>query len=106
MNPLGNGRAFPSLHHMDRTTQRLLQVQDQAAQVQNGPTRLHLYQEVHIALGPRLSPRYRTEHPEIANRMPSTSDNRQRVSTVGVTAPPSILAMADWVVPTLAARSA
>jgi hypothetical protein len=58
----GSLRRAPHLEHIDLTAQRFLQIEDEGAEVEDGPARRELNEEVDVAIGPRVPSGHGTDH--------------------------------------------
>ena len=66
-NPLSNALSQTSFrHHIDTTSQELLQVKDQRRMIEQASARLQVDEEVDVALRPCLAAGDRTKHADVA----------------------------------------
>ena len=65
-DPLGRGRRPPDLEDIDIPPERFPQIRDQLAQVEHRPTRLHVGQEVDVAISASLTAPDGSEHADDA----------------------------------------
>ncbi len=61
----GSLRWAPHLEHIDLTAQRFLQIEDETAEVEDGPARRELDEEVDIAIGPRVPSGHGTDQANV-----------------------------------------
>ena len=70
LNMRRDWRLVAYLDHVDISTQLLFQIKDQLAQIEECAPGLEVDEEVDIAIGTRIAPDDRPEHPDVTRATP------------------------------------
>jgi hypothetical protein len=73
---LGGLRWAPYLNHIDLPAQRFFKIEDEPAEVEDGPARLQLDEKVDIAVRPSISSGHGPEHPDMACAVPRRNSEK------------------------------